>query len=381
MSPALPGRPFSLHLPEDILDDLRRRLEATRFPDRQAGVDWQTGTPLDYARRLHRHWLDRFDWRAWERKINGFQQYMVDLDHPVHVIVEPGSGRAPLPLLLTNGWPSTFVEFLEVIDLLAHPERHGGNQDDAFTVVVPSMPGYGLSPAPSRAVTPVEIAGLWSRLMTDIFGFERYAAFGSDWGSLVTSKLAQDHPRGLTSFMLTTPGGFPAAVAPDTLTDEERAWQAAAERYATQESAYQQVQRTKPQSLAYGQTDSPMGLACWVAEKFHGWTVPGSVDDPPFPMDELLANIMLYWTNGCIAPMWLYMSLGDPSAMAVRPTSVPAAFLQMSKDLVPPAPRSWLERSYNVSRYTVSDGGHFPGFDNRELLVSELREFARPYRN
>ena len=377
--PNWPGTPFRIETDEAVLADLRERLQRTRLPREQAGADWKTGTPIAYAQRLCDYWLNGFDWRAWEARINGYDQRMVEVDgERIHVLVERGSGDNPLPLVMTHGWPGSLLEFIHLIDRLAHPERHGGRIEDAFTVVLPSLPGYGLSPAPAEPLPPARIAALWSKLMTEAFGFDRYVAYGSDWGSLVTAFLALDHPDKLAALLITTPGFMPA-VEDSALSEEEAAWRRRAFQMMAPESAYQALQGTKPQSLAYGHSDSPIALACWVIEKFHGWTVPGSPGDPPFPMDELLANVMLYWLNGAVAPMWLYFFLN--SAAQIPPgrwVSTPAGFLLAPNDLVPPAPRAWMERSFNVAHYRVAEtGGHFPGLDNADLLIAELQAFCR----
>lgn len=378
-----PGTPFHIEVDEATLADLRQRLEQTRFPREQAGPDWKTGTPLAYAQRLRQYWLREFDWRGWERRINGFEQRMVNIDgQRIHVLVERGSGERPMPLILLHGWPGSFIEFLDLIERLAHPERHGNPTSIAFTVVIPSLPGYGCSPAPHHPLSPSQIATLFAKLMTTVFGFERYCAYGSDWGSLIASHLALDHSSELAAFLITTPGLTPAMSDASPLTDEETAWQRRAHESMLPESGYQAVQATKPQSLAYGHTDSPIALACWIIEKFHGWTVPGSRRDPPFSMDTLLANVMLYWLNGSVAPMWLYSYLSDVTQLAPgRKISVPAGFLFAPQDLLPPPPRSWLERSFDKCAYyrITAQGGHFPGMDNPDLLIDALREFLGRY--
>jgi pimeloyl-ACP methyl ester carboxylesterase len=373
-----PGTHFRIEASEETLADLRQRLERTRLPKEQAGPDWKTGTPLSYAARLRDYWLREFNWRRWEARINAFEQRMVDIDgQRIHAIIEPGSGENPLPLVMTHGWPGSFIELIDLIDPLAHPEKYGGRVEDAFTVVVPSLPGYGFSPPPAAPLSPAAVAGLWSKLMTETFAFDRYVAYGSDWGSAVTSHLALDHFERLRAFLITSPGVIPALTDAEPLTEEEQAWQRRSHALMTPESGYQLVQGTKPQSLAYGHTDSPIALACWVIEKFHGWTTPGSLEDPPFPMDTLLANVMLYWLNSSVAPMWLYLFLSDWAPLAPgRKASVPGGFVFAPDDLLAPAPRSWVERSFNVSHYRVLEqGGHFPGMDNAGVLIAELREF------
>lgn len=379
IQPGWPGMLFRAAADETVLADLRERLKRTRLPVDQAGRDWQTGTPISYAARLLEYWRHGFDWRAWEARINELTQRLVEIDgQTIHVIVERGSGDRPMALLMTNGWPGSFLEFVDIIDALAHPERHGGRIEDAFTVIIPSLPGYGYSPPPKAPLSPARIAEIWSKLITDAFGFDRYVAYGSDWGSLVTATLALNHPESLSGILITSAGVVPAIDEQTQFSDEELAWQQRTQQMMAPESGYQIVQATKPQSLAYGHTDSPIALACWIIEKFHGWTTPGSSDDPLFPMDQLLANVMLYWLNGAVAPMWLYLFLDRlPSVKPGQKISVPSAFLFAPNDLMPAPPRSWLERSYNVASYRIAEfGGHFPAMDCSEVVIDELRRLS-----
>ncbi len=378
---AWPGVAFRIATPQSDLDDLAQRLANTRFPSQQIAVDWSFGTPLDYARRLLERWMHGFEWRRWEERINRYEQRILNVeDSEIHVIVEQGSGDRPLPLILTHGWPGSFLEFIDLIEPLAHPERFGGRIEDAFTVVVPSLPGYGYSPAPAAPLSPRDIARLWSKIAIEQFGFPAYAAQGGDWGSAITSHLALYFPERLVGIHLNTAGMMPTINA-DTapMTPAEMEWAGAAQARMSPESAYQQVQATKPQSLAFAQTDSPMGLACWMVEKFQGWTIPGEARDPPFDMDWLIANVMLYWLNGPSAPSWLYTFLRDMSVLAAPPgarVKVPCAFTLFPRDFVLPAPREWLARVFNVQRYVnAPSGGHFPAVENPNLMLTEIRDF------
>lgn len=375
----LPGVAFKLEHDQSMVDDVLARVRAARFPSVQAGEDWQTGTPLSYMRRLRDHWLDSFDWSVWVDRINAFEHRMVDVrGERIHVVVEQGSGRNSLPLIMTHGWPGSFIEFLDLIDRLAHPERHGGREEDAFTVIVPSLPGYGFSPPPSKPLAPMQISQLWSALMVEGFGVERYVAYGSDWGSLVTAGMAFDCPERLAGIMITTPGAAPDISAGPALTEEEEQFIGRLQAAMQGETAYQAIQGTKPQTLAYAQTDSPIGLAAWIIEKFQGWTVPGLKQDPPFSMDVLLANVMLYWIGEPLAPTWLYMFLDSSMQPRSGKAKVPAAFMMPPEDLFPPAPRSWVERSFDVADYTIGGVGHFPGLDSPDKLVTELRRILLP---
>ncbi len=290
----------------------------------------------------------------WEAKLNRFPHYMAKVGGlKVHFILERGSGDNPMPLLLTHGWPGSVVEFLDVIEPLAHPERFGGDIKDGFTVIVPSLPGYGFSDAPEAPITPRDVAALWRELMVDVLGGERYVAQGGDWGGTITSWLAFDHPEHLAAIHLNMQGLLPfrgEGMAP--MTDEELAWLKLAQEQSRLESAYQQIQGTKPQTLSYGLTDSPVGLAGWILEKFHGWTVPpGSPEPPPFNLDHLLTNVMLYWLNGINASTWLYVSLVEANSFFLKlgeKVEVPTGLLLFPNDLLPPPPDSWGRRAYNV---------------------------------
>lgn len=375
----LPGTPYRLAADPEMLADLEARLRAARFPAQQAGADWETGTPLDYMRRLRDYWVEQFDWPQWVARINAFEQRIVPVrGERIHVLVEPGSGSDPVPLVLTAGWPGSFLEFIDIIDRLAHPERHGGRIEDAFTVILPSLPGYGLSPAPAKPLTPRDIAALWSALMVDGFKVDRYLAYGSDWGCLVTATLAHEFPEALSGIMMTGSGGTPDFAAGPPMTAEEQQWLQAFQAAMVSESGYQAIQGTKPQTLAYAQTDSPIGLAAWIVEKFQGWTRHGSGEDPPFAMDVLLANVMLYWINGSLAPSWLYMFLDAARVPRRGKAKVPAAFMVPPRDLFPPIPRSCLERLYDVADYSLAGLGHFPGMDSPDILVAELRRMLMP---
>ncbi|MDF8335379.1 epoxide hydrolase family protein [Novosphingobium cyanobacteriorum] len=359
--------------------DVRARVEAARFPLQQAGADWETGTPLAYMCRLREFWLTSFDWGSWVDRINSFEQRLVEVKgERIHVFVEIGSGSNPTPLLLSHGWPGSFIEFLDIIDKLAHPERHGGDSEDGFTVIVPSLPGYGLSPAPSRPLAASDIAAIWSALMVDCFGAERYVAYGSDWGSIITASLAFNHPEHLQGVMMTMSGATPDFANGPPMQPEEKAWADRLRQVQEREGAYQAIQATKPQTLAYAQTDSPIGLAAWIIEKFQGWSVNGMREDPPFPMDVLLANVMLYWLGGSLAPSWIYMFMDEIRAPKAGKAQVPAAFMVPPADLFPPIPRAWVERLYDVTDYSVAGRGHFPGLDSPETLVSEIRRMLLP---
>lgn len=386
MRQPLPGEPFRVAVPDESLTDLHQRLARTRWPIEPQGGGWRYGANLDYVRGLIAHWQTGFDWRAWEARINRFEQSRIEVDGlRIHTLIEPGSGTNPLPLVLTHGWPGSFLEFIDLIEPLAHPERFGGSADDAFTVIVPSLPGYGFSDPPPAPITPRQVAALWHKLAVDELGLTRYVAQGGDWGSAVTSWLALDHPQGLAAIHLNMTGLRPwTGEGTPPVTGEEKAWIARIQKHLARETAYQQIQGTKPQTLAYALTDSPAGLAAWIAEKFHGWTIGGEDRDPPFDMDWLLANVMLYWLNGINAANWLYVSIVEGTAGALKAgerVGVPTGLSLFPRDLLLPPPKSWIERAYDVRYYRVFErGGHFPAVEQGPLLADEIRRFFRDYR-
>ncbi len=382
--------PFTVAVPDAVLDDLRDRLSRTRFPAEEPGTPWQYGTSLAWLRMVVERWRTGYDWRTWERKLNRFPHYRAPVAGlasgplDVHFILERGSGENPLPLLLTHGWPGSVVEFLDVIEPLAHPERFGGDVRDAFTVVVPSLPGYGFSAAPPQPIRASDVPAIWTHLMVDVLGCDGFVAQGGDWGGIVTSWLGLAHTKNLRAIHLNG-APFRAAVDPaNPVTAEEAAWQEADRKKRDGLAGYQMIQGTQPQTLAYGLTDSPAGLAAWILEKFHAWTVRHSAHPPPFDLDHLLTNVMLYWLNGINAPSWLYLSLFDPTLTSPPPgrkVQVPTGFMLCPNDLGVPPPDSWLRRSYNmVHRNDAQKGGHFLAFEQPRLFVNELRDFFRAYR-
>jgi microsomal epoxide hydrolase len=382
------AEPFTISVPDAVLTDLKERLARTRWPIEAKAKPWYYGTDMGWLKSVVAHWHDTYDWRVWETKLNSFPNYKATVGGmKIHFILERGSGDNPLPLVLTHGWPGSVVEFLDVIEPLAHPERFGGNAQDGFTVIVPSLPGYGFSDAPEAPITPRDIAALWWELMVDVLGCDRYVAQGGDWGACVTSWLAFDHPEHLAAIHLNMQGLLPArggdGVPP--MTEEELDWLKASQERARLESAYQQIQGTKPQTLSFGLTDSPVGLAGWILEKFHGWTVaPGSSEPPPFDLDRLLTNVMVYWLNGINASTWLYVALIDGDAFFLKPgekIEVPTGLFLFPNDLLPPPPDSWTRRVYNVTRRRDgAKGGHFAVFENGPQLADDMREFFRAYR-
>jgi microsomal epoxide hydrolase len=378
-------RPFSLHVADEVLADLQARLERVRWPDQAPGAPWQYGADLTYLRSLVTHWREKYDWRAQEAQLNRWRQFTVPIGGiELHFIHEPGVGPRPLPLLLSHGWPGSIVEFQRVLPLLTDPGRFGGDPADAFTVVAPSLPGYTLSFRPDQPrFGAVEMADLFATLMTDVLGYGRFAAQGGDWGAFITACLGQAHPDRLVGIhvnLLAVPREPNPSPHP---TAEEQAFLRQLAHWQREETGYQWIQGTRPQTLAYGLTDSPVGLAAWIVEKFRAWSDCGGDVERRFTKDVLLTNIMLYWVTGAInSSFWPYYARFH-SAWPIsqeRPVRAPTAYASFPCEILHP-PRSLAERFYDIRRWTAMPaGGHFAALEEPEALAADVRAFFRDLR-
>ncbi len=377
--------PFTINFPEDRLTDLRERLGRTRFPDQAPGPDWAYGTNVSFMESLVEYWRTEFDWRAQEARLNAFPQFTVPLHGiDLHFLHVPGQGPAPLPLLLSHGWPGSVFEFLELIPRLTDPARFGGDPADAFTVVAPSLPGYGLSFRPGQARFGVEaIADCFADLMTGVLGYPRFAAQGGDWGGFITSRLGAVHADKLAGIhlnMLAVRRDLDMPVAsPDEqrFVDELKVWQ-------REGAGYQTIQGTRPQTLAFGLSDSPAGLAAWIVEKFRAWSDCSGDVLSVFTRDQLLANIGLYWFTGAIgSSFWPYYARmhGPWPIPDGRSVDVPMAYCEFPHEMLHP-PRSIAERAYaDIRRWTVMPhGGHFAAMEQPDALADDIKTFFRPLR-
>jgi microsomal epoxide hydrolase len=381
--------PCRLAVPEAELADLRDRLVRTRLPETPPGEPWLTGTDPAFMREVIAHWRERFDWRAQEARLNAFPQFRVRLAgidlHYLHVpgVRAPGAPE-PLPLLLSHGWPGSVFEFLELIPRLVDPARFGGDPADAFTVVAPSLPGYGLSFAPGQPRFAVEdIARTFHTLMTGVLGIRRFGAQGGDWGSFVTSLLGAEFPESVAGIHLNMMPVRRDASALASPTPEERRWLDELALFLKEETGYQWIQGTRPQTLAFGLTDSPAGLAAWILEKFQRWTDCDGDPRNAVPLDTMLANISLYWFTGAIgSSFWPYYArMHSPWPIRDGSIDVPAGYVQFPREILRP-PRSIAARVYtDLRRWTVAPrGGHFAALEQPDVLLEEIRAFFRPLR-
>jgi len=379
-------QPFEVHIPQATLDDLRERLARTRWPDTIPGSGWEYGSDLAYMQELTAYWREQFDWRAQERAINQFRHFRAVVDGlGIHFIHARGAGPNPLPLIITHGWPGSFVEMLKILPMLADPAAHGGDPADAFDVVVPSLPGYGFSDRPSQpAMHTFRIAELWVQLMRGL-GYERFGAQGGDWGASVTTVLGLAHPDELLGIHLNyIPGSFRPHLPPGTpLSADEQAFLEDRERWSQDEGGYGHIQATRPQTLAYGLNDSPAGMAAWIVEKFRTWSDCDGQVERRFTKDELLTNVTIYWATETIhsSARLYYETRRRPLQLGPgERVTAPCGVAHFPYE-IPAPPREWVERGYDIRRWTTMPrGGHFAAMEEPELLAEDIRAFFRPLR-
>jgi pimeloyl-ACP methyl ester carboxylesterase len=377
---------FSLNVADTAIADLRERLSRTRFPDQAPGEPWEYGTNVDYLRGLVEYWRSGFDWRAQEARLNAFPQFKAPLhDIDVHFLHVPGKGPNPCPLLLMHGWPGSVFEFMDLIPRLTDPGSFGGDPADAFTVVAPSLPGYGLSFRPGQKRFGIEeIADCLADLMTETLGYNRFAAQGGDWGGITASRMGYAHATKLIGIHVNL---LAVRREPNMLSDptpEERKYLEELAHWLKEETGYQWIQGTRPQTLSFGLTDSPAGLAAWIVEKFRAWSDCNGDVESAFTRDQLLANISLYWFTGAIGSSFFpyYFRMHRPWPIPEGGTiAVPSGYSEFPREILR-APRSLAERTYtDIRRWTVmSRGGHFAAMEQPEALAGEIQAFFRPLR-
>ena len=376
--------PFSISLPQTAIDDLRHRLDSTRYPERETVGDWTQGVPLDKARALIEYWRDRYDWRRFEARANSFPHFRTRIDGlGIHFIHVRSSHTNAMPIVFTHGWPGSFVEFLEVIGPLTEPTRFGGNADDAFHVVVPSLPGFAFSDKPSETGWEVErIAKAWVTLMQRL-GYERWVAQGGDWGSGVTHALARLRPPGLIAAHVNWPFVFPSKLPENPTPAEKRAFERAA-WFQGEQSGYFREHATRPQTIGYALADSAAGQALWIYEKFQAWTDNRGNPEDALSIDAMLDDISLYWFTNTAASSariyWENTQSGRASLSAGR-IELPMAASIFPREIFCP-PKEWAEALWpNLFYWNELDkGGHFAAFEQPKLFVGEMRNAFKSLR-
>lgn len=378
-------RPFELNVPDATLRDIEARVRAFPWHEMPEDGGWAYGANLDYMKELCAYWLDGFDWRAQEAEINRHSHFIAPVDGiDLHFIHEKGSGSNPMPLFLCHGWPGSVVEFLDFVEPLAHPERFGGRVEDAFDVVAPSLIGFGFSGKPPRPFGPRRMAGYFNKLMTDVLGYDRYMAQGGDWGGALATWLGFDHAAFCRAIHVNI---LIMRTADGPIGPEEEAWAASFEKEQASENGYRTQQGTKPQTLSYAMMDSPVGIAAWLIEKFNSWSdTVGDDIESVHGKDRMLANIMVYIvTRTFNTASWIYYGREEEGGRVMSPegkrVEVPTGCALFPKELLSWPPRSYAERLYNVTRWTeMPRGGHFAAMEVPDLLLEDIRAFARTVR-
>jgi len=375
-------KPFKVEISEENLQDIYSKVKNYQWHEMPNDGGWNYGTNLDYMKDFSKYWVEKFNWRKTEEKINKFKNFKSNIDGiDIHFIHEKGSGSNPKPLLLSHGWPGSIVEFLHIIDQLAHPEKFGGKEENAFDVIVPSLPGFGFSGRPSKPIGPRKMASIFNSLMTDVLGYKKYIAQGGDFGGTICTWLAYDCPKNLLGIHI----NILITRHPDgPQTEEEKEWQERFKKEQRIEDGYRTQQATKPQTLSYAMMDSPVGIAAWIIEKMRGWSDIKNGDiESVYSKDILLSNIMVYLvTKTFNTASWIYYGRREEGGRSLPkeslPLKVPTAVALFPKEYLEWAPRSYVERIYNIKRWTkMPKGGHFAALEQPELLIKDIIEFAK----
>ena len=374
--------PFKINISNRIIQDIRKKVAEYPWHEMPDDGGWVYGTNLDYMKEISKYWVDKFDWKNIEEKINKFQNFKSNIDGiDIHFIHEKGSGSNPKQLLLSHGWPGSIVEFLHIIDQLAHPEKFGGKEEEAFDVVVPSLPGFGFSARPLRPIGPRKMASIFNSLMTEVLGYKKYIAQGGDFGGTIATWLAYDFPKTCEAIHI----NILIVRHPDgPQTKEEKEWEERFEKDQIIENGYRTQQATKPQTLSYAMMDSPVGVAAWIIEKMRGWSDIKNDDiESVYSKDILLSNIMVYLvTKTFNTASWIYYGRREEGGRFLPkedlPLKVPTAVALFPKEYLEWAPRSYVERIYNIKRWTeMSKGGHFAALEQPDLLIKDIRDFVK----
>jgi epoxide hydrolase len=371
-------RPYRIEIPQSALDDLADRLARTRWPDEPPGVGWEQGVPPGYLRELTDYWQKTYDWRTHEARLNAIPQFVTSVDgHDIHFLHLRSPEPDARPLLMLHGWPGSIVEFLDVAGPLSDPRAHGGDPADAFHLVIPSLPGFGLSGPTRTPWGPVRIAEALAHLMARL-GYGSYAVQGGDLGSMIARMIASadgEHVRAIHLNIFTT---YPPRDAQELarLSDADRERLAGNERYANELSAYMRLQSTRPLTLSYGLTDSPVGQLAWIVEKFKDWTDCADVPEDAVDRDLMLTNVMLYWLTGTAgsSARFYYEMVRTPPA---DPSGIPTGVAIFPREILKPL-RSMVDPRENIPHWREFErGGHFAAMEEPDLFVADVREFLR----
>ncbi len=379
------GEPYRFSPSEEQLANVIQRVSEYVWHEMPDDGGWHYGTNLHYLQKLCHHWTNEFNWWDHQAKLDSFSHYRTEIDEiETHYIFEKGSGLNPTPLLIIHGWPGSICEFLNIIEPLAHPERFGGSVDDAFDIIAPSLPGFGFSGRPPRPMGPRRIANHLNKLMTEYLGCQTYIAQGGDWGAAIGSWLGFDHAKSCRALHINF---LTMRHARGTQTTEERNWEKKLDRDQQVEDGYRTVQATRPQTLSYAMNDSPVGVAAWLIEKFRSWSDIRDGDiESVYTKDDLLFHVMIYiLTRTFNTASWIYYGRREEGGRILssdeKKVEIPTACAIFPAEMLAWPPRSYVDRLYNVTQWTeMPRGGHFAAMEQPNLLIDDIRKFARTLR-
>jgi len=374
--------PFRVNISNQVIDNIYGKIKKYPWNEMPDIGGWDHGTNFSYIKKISKYWVEDFNWKEQEANINKFSNFKTKVEGAdIHFIKEKGSGSNPMPLLIMHGWPGSIVEFIHIIEKLAHPEKFGGKEEDAFDVIVPSLPGFGFSSKPKAPMGPRKMAAIFNKLMTENLGYKNYIAQGGDWGATISNWLGHDHSKSckgihINCLTMRHPGG------PET--KEEKDWEAKFIKDQIMQDGYRTQQATKPQTLSYAMIDSPVGIAAWILEKFYFWSdLKNNNVESVYSKDFLLTNIMIYIiTNTFNTASWIYYGRREEGgrffANDFHRIEVPTAAALFPLEMSEWPPKSYANRLFNIKRWTaMPKGGHFAALEQPDLLVNDIREFAK----
>lgn len=368
--------PYKINISQAVINDLKSRIAATRWPEEVSGAGWEYGTNLSYMKELSSYWQTGFNWKTQEAKLNQLKQYTVVVDSiTIHFVYEKGKGKTSTPIVLLHGWPSSFVQMAKIIPLLTKADENG----HSFDVIVPSLIGYGFSgKASQKGMNVFQMAELYQKLLTEKLGYQKFMLRASDIGAGVAKEWSISHPQNILALHLSGSNPYTFQV-PTDLSEAEKSFLQKGQQFMMAEGAYAMEQSTKPQTLAYGLNNSPVGLAAWIIEKFNTWSDNNGKLESKFTKDELLTNISIYWFTQTIGSSMraYYESAHVWSPNGNKKVEVPTAFLMLDKDIAV-APKEWEQRTYNVVRWNVNTtGGHFAEWEEPVIIANDIIEFQK----
>ena len=371
---------FNLSVPTTTLNKIYNKIKSYPWNNIQNIKGWELGTNYDYLKKISKYWYKKYNWKKFEKKINSFQNYITKVDGiNIHFIKSKGSNKKNKPLLLLHGWPGSFIEFLDIVDKLSHPENFNGDKEDGFDLIIPSLPGFGFSSPIQKPLGPRKISKILNKFMTKNLGYKKYVAQGGDWGATICNWLAYDHSKNCKAIHINC---LPMRHPKGPLNKIEKKWELKFNKDQITEEGYRTQQATKPQSLAYSMADSPVGTAAWILEKFHGWSdIKKNKIEKVYSKDWLITNIMIYiLTNTFNSASWIYFGRrlegGRFFPKNFKKINIPTAIAEFPKEMLAWPPKSYVSRIFNIRSWTkMKKGGHFAAVEQPDLLVKDIQNF------